>query len=216
MKGLALAVGLLCIAGTASAQDHPEFRRVVTGLSEDGRSIVVSDGAPEVIQFDAIPGYVLAPMWRTGPGARLPGPGETPSAPEGSLIPGPGGTHLLLLRWPSGAELSALAEKNPDLETDFMSELADRVPDLAASILERNPALHATTSIDYVVVLSGTVIMELDDGATVELGPGDVVVQNGTAHAWHSPGEDGAVMAAVLVGTPNPAAAGEAGPGPGR
>ena len=44
--------------------------------------------------------------------------------------------------------------------------------------------------------------MELDDGAMVTLHPGDVVVQNGTRHAWHNAGEERAVLAAVLVGTP--------------
>ena len=41
---------------------------------------------------------------------------------------------------------------------------------------------------------------EGDDGAIVTLGPGDVVVQNGTAHAWYNGGEEGAVLAAVMVG----------------
>jgi quercetin dioxygenase-like cupin family protein len=54
--------------------------------------------------------------------------------------------------------------------------------------------------VDYVIVLSGTVLMELDDGAMVTLGPGDVVVQNATAHAWYNGGEEGAILAAVLVG----------------
>ena len=42
--------------------------------------------------------------------------------------------------------------------------------------------------------------LELDDGATVTLNPGDTVVQNGTRHRWHNPGTVPAVVVAVLIG----------------
>ena len=50
--------------------------------------------------------------------------------------------------------------------------------------------------------LAGTreVSLELDDGATVTLGPGDTVVQNGTRHRWSNPGDVPAVIAVFLVG----------------
>lgn len=41
--------------------------------------------------------------------------------------------------------------------------------------------------------------MELDDGETVALGPGDVLVQRGTYHAWRNPGPDACRMVFVLV-----------------
>ena len=46
--------------------------------------------------------------------------------------------------------------------------------------------MHRTNSIDYGIVLSGEVELELDDGATTLLGPGDVVVQRGTIHLWRN------------------------------
>jgi quercetin dioxygenase-like cupin family protein len=46
--------------------------------------------------------------------------------------------------------------------------------------------MHRTNSIDYGIVLSGEVELELDDGATTMLGPGDVVVQRGTIHLWRN------------------------------
>jgi len=48
--------------------------------------------------------------------------------------------------------------------------------------------------------VSGRVILELDDGATVELGPGDTVIQNGTRHAWRNPYEEPCQIVVVLVG----------------
>lgn len=46
---------------------------------------------------------------------------------------------------------------------------------------------HRTSSLDYGIVISGQVELELDDGVTTLLGPGDVVVQRGTVHLWRNP-----------------------------
>ena len=61
-----------------------------------------------------------------------------------------------------------------------------------------NPGMHATDSVDYGVILSGKITMELDDGEVTELVPGDVWIQNGTRHAWRV--EEKCTMAVVLVG----------------
>ena len=42
--------------------------------------------------------------------------------------------------------------------------------------------------------------LELDDGATVTLHPGDTYVQNGTRHRWSNEGDVPAVIAVVLIG----------------
>ncbi|PGH12968.1 hypothetical protein AJ79_03941 [Helicocarpus griseus UAMH5409] len=44
--------------------------------------------------------------------------------------------------------------------------------------------MHRTLSIDFGVVLSGEVTLELDDGLKTTLKTGDVVVQRGTIHGW--------------------------------
>jgi quercetin dioxygenase-like cupin family protein len=49
-------------------------------------------------------------------------------------------------------------------------------------------------------VLSGTVTLELDDGAMVTLVPGDTVVQNGTRHRWGNPGTEAATLAVFICG----------------
>lgn len=47
--------------------------------------------------------------------------------------------------------------------------------------------MHRTNSIDYGIVLSGQIELELDDGRKTLLGPGDIVVQRGTMHLWRNP-----------------------------
>jgi mannose-6-phosphate isomerase-like protein (cupin superfamily) len=63
-----------------------------------------------------------------------------------------------------------------------------------------HPGFHRTPTIDYDIVLDGTMGLELDDGVEVRLEPGDVVVQNGTRHRWHNRGNTIARMLAVTVG----------------
>ena len=69
------------------------------------------------------------------------------------------------------------------------------------------PRVHRTDSIDYAVVLSGEIDMELEKGTEVHLAAGDVLVQRGTVHNWINRGKAPCVIAFVLVDA-KPAAAG--------
>lgn len=48
---------------------------------------------------------------------------------------------------------------------------------------------HRSSSIDYGIIVSGQIELELDQGAIKTLGPGDIVVQRGTIHLWRNPSE---------------------------
>ena len=61
-----------------------------------------------------------------------------------------------------------------------------------------SPRVHRTDSIDYAVVISGEVDMELDD-TSVHLKAGDVLVQRGTIHNWVNKGTEPCVIAFVLI-----------------
>jgi mannose-6-phosphate isomerase-like protein (cupin superfamily) len=60
------------------------------------------------------------------------------------------------------------------------------------------PRIHRTDSIDYAVVISGEIDMELDVGS-VHLKAGDVLVQRGTIHNWVNKGNEPCVIAFTLV-----------------
>ncbi|HET9093913.1 MAG TPA: cupin domain-containing protein [Solirubrobacteraceae bacterium] len=49
----------------------------------------------------------------------------------------------------------------------------------------RSP-MHRTESVDYGVVLEGEVTLVLDGGSDTTLGPGELIVQRGTDHAWEN------------------------------
>jgi quercetin dioxygenase-like cupin family protein len=59
-------------------------------------------------------------------------------------------------------------------------------------------AMHRTETLDYVIILSGELDMEMDD-STVTLKAGDVMVQRGTNHAWINRGIEYARVAFVLI-----------------
>jgi quercetin dioxygenase-like cupin family protein len=61
-----------------------------------------------------------------------------------------------------------------------------------------SPRNHRTESVDYAVVISGEIDMEMD-GAMVHLKAGDVLVQRGTIHNWINRGTVPCVVAFVLV-----------------
>ena len=60
------------------------------------------------------------------------------------------------------------------------------------------PRNHRTDSMDYAVVMSGEIDMEMDD-TVVHLKAGDVLVQRGTIHNWVNQGTGPCVIAFILI-----------------
>lgn len=60
------------------------------------------------------------------------------------------------------------------------------------------PRNHRTETIDYAIVMSGAIEMELD-GTVVALQQGDVIVQRGTIHNWTNKGSVACVIAFILI-----------------
>lgn len=71
-----------------------------------------------------------------------------------------------------------------------------------------SPRNHRTLSIDYAVVMSGEIDMELDT-TTVRLRAGDTLVQRGTIHNWVNRGTQPCVMAFVLIAAKAPLVQGQ-------
>ena len=69
-----------------------------------------------------------------------------------------------------------------------------------ANIVEgaRHPFMHRTDSLDYAVVLTGEIYMIMDEDEYL-LKAGDVVVQQGTNHAWSNRGSEPCQIAFILI-----------------
>ena len=98
--------------------------------------------------------------------------------------------------------LEALNDLSPDVKsTTVVNGTVFRVSRFEPGVAPRN---HRTASMDYAVVLSGQIDMELDDGEVVNLRAGDVLVQRGTIHNWTNPGTEPCIIAFVLMACPLP------------
>lgn len=61
------------------------------------------------------------------------------------------------------------------------------------------PHMHKTATIDYIVVLAGTLSMLLDDGTELTMRPHDVMIQRATVHGWANRGSEPCRFATVVI-----------------
>ncbi|HCV28532.1 MAG TPA: hypothetical protein DGB32_09410, partial [Dehalococcoidia bacterium] len=60
------------------------------------------------------------------------------------------------------------------------------------------PGWHTTDTLDFGMVISGEIDLDLDDGVH-HLKPGDAIVQRATRHAWRNRSDKPCVMSFVLI-----------------
>lgn len=173
------------------------YRRVVTGHGPDGKSVFKSDApAPRSTAFRHVPGFVTTLIWDTPPGASVPAGDGDPSVSAASWVPPAGGTNLMFVTFPPDSVMMS-ADFNP---MEAGSEYMQVLPGLAEKFEMDHPGMHTTDTVDYGVLVDGELHLELDDGVTKKLAPRDVVIQNGTRHAWRNKSDRPATMLFVLVG----------------
>ena len=147
-------------------------RRVVTGHTREGVSVVVTDGPVPVSKELPDDGVQFHEIWNTeGAPARIVAvePDE-PTQRTLAVPPPPRGTKIRINEFRPG----------------HLDEHGLQSP------------VHRTASVDYGIVLEGEITLVLDD-SEVTLGTGDIVVQRGTDHAWANRGETVARVVFVLV-----------------
>jgi mannose-6-phosphate isomerase-like protein (cupin superfamily) len=171
-----------------------KIRRVATGHTADGRSVVASDDQVEAITVDLLPGFAFHRIWGADPPVHVPG-GGSPTT-DSPYFPSAGGFRFGLFTVPPDA---ALRVEDVDVMA-ALAEMEQALPGMAEHMEIDHPGMHTTDTVDFEYVVSGRIVLELDDGETAEVGPGDTVVQNGTRHAWRNPFDEPCVMVVVLVG----------------
>jgi mannose-6-phosphate isomerase-like protein (cupin superfamily) len=171
-----------------------QIRRVVTGITADGKAEIASDSYVEAITVAAAPGLEFHRLWGVDGVPALPSERETSAALP--YFPAAPGLRFGLFTIPPDR---TLAPTEVDIDA-ALTEMEAKLPGLAGHMELDNPGMHTTDTVDYEFVVSGRVILELDDGVTVELGPGDTVIQNGTRHAWRNPFDEPCQMVVALIG----------------
>jgi mannose-6-phosphate isomerase-like protein (cupin superfamily) len=178
-------------------QSSKTFRRIVTGHDADDKAIIVSDAPPAHVQLVGGPGGpTFFEVWHTleTPALIHPQPDEADEA--NLMLPPPvNGTRIRVIEFPP--ESDAIRNLTGAEAADKFKSMGD---ESAATSQQGapHPLMHKTKTVDYGIVLEGEITMVLDRGETT-LKAGDIVIQNGTNHAWAN--RSGAIcrMAFVLI-----------------
>jgi mannose-6-phosphate isomerase-like protein (cupin superfamily) len=176
-----------------------EIRCVITGRDASGKSVFVKDERVKPITLAWLPGYEFHRFGGSDSKVNLPSNGTTPLPSR--YFPPEDGFRFGFFTVPPGTARSAT---DMDLMSAF-AELQQKLPGMAEVLEPAHPGMHTTATVDFDVVVSGEVWLELDDGAEVQLKAGECVVQNGTRHAWHNRSHEDCVIAVCLVGAHKPA-----------
>jgi mannose-6-phosphate isomerase-like protein (cupin superfamily) len=159
-------------------------RRIVTG-HRDGKAVVIYDSAAPNQKLRQASGLVSTLLWVTD---------ETPADISGAAdraareigVPPPAnGSIFRVVDFPP--------EQSPRSREAILREMG-----VAEHGVARHHGMHRTRSVDYAVVLEGEIDMLLDD-SEVHLKAGDVLVQQGTNHAWVNRGKQPCRIAFVLI-----------------
>ena len=100
----------------------------------------------------------------------------------------------------AGARLAEAADDagakgGVDAKAAFASIGAGGAPDHESG----DAMMHATATVDYIIVLKGEIWAILDKGEKL-LKQGDILIQRGTNHSWSVRTRQPCVIAAVLIG----------------
>ncbi len=142
-----------------------DVRRVVTGHDAQGKAVFVSDErvAPYVPAFS--PHSAFHMLWRFDDTPEFPDDGSEP--PVTTYFPRVGGFRFNFFTLPPDGDNTV--PEGVDIG-DTLAEFRAALPGMLDVIEPDNPGMHTTSTLDVEVVLSGTPVLELDDGAKVTLG----------------------------------------------
>lgn len=165
-------------------------RRIVTANDEHGLSHVLIDATAANIQG------ALTELWHTDGMPASNGGRRDNAAGWSGLEPPRGGALFRFFEVaPEAVEEALPPAERERLRTERFAAIkaAHCRPDT-----RRHPAMHKTSTTDYIILLAGRITLVLDRGE-VDLQPFDVVVQRGSNHAWVNRGGENALLMAVLV-----------------
>jgi naringenin degradation protein FdeH len=177
--------------------DKNPVRRIVTGHDADGKAVTLMDGpTPYVSQRGE--GNVVQLLWITN---------ETPAdlshtrdqANQKTGVPPPKNGSICRV-----VDFAPYDGKVPQ-GIDHHEILRQMGIDPATQGYQRHIFTHRTRSIDYAIVLEGEIDMLLDD-TQVHCKAGDILVQQGTNHAWVNNSGKPCRICFVLIDSQDPPA----------
>lgn len=159
-------------------------RRVVTG-HKAGKAVVLYDGPAPNRKVRQASGLVSTLMWVTDESPAQIHETADRAQREIGVPPPPRGSIFRVVEFPpEPREMSRDA---------VLKEMG-----LSGQTESKHAGMHRTRSVDYAIVMEGEIDMLLDD-SEVHLAAGDVLVQQGTNHAWVNRGSRPCRIAFVLI-----------------
>jgi mannose-6-phosphate isomerase-like protein (cupin superfamily) len=173
-----------------------DIRRVVTTVDKNDKAVVLIDGPTPHKKVRPHAQTVSRLLWVTDQTpADLSGTKDRAAIDIGINPPKNGSVFRIVDFPPETTEM-----RNLDPSTMHQS-LGDGVP--RRGLPPRHPAMHRTRTVDYAIVMSGEIDMLLDD-SEIHLKAGDVLVQQGTNHAWVNRGTEPCRIAFILIDSKEP------------
>ena len=159
-------------------------RRIVTG-HRNGKAVVLYDSPAPNRKVRQATGLVSTLVWVTDESpADISGTADRASREIG-VPPPPRGSVFRVVEFPP--------ERKEMSREAVLKEMG-----IAGQPDSKHAGMHRTRSVDYAVVMEGEIDMVLDD-SEVHLRAGDVLVQQGTNHAWVNRGSRPCRIAFVLI-----------------
>jgi mannose-6-phosphate isomerase-like protein (cupin superfamily) len=171
-------------------------RRIVTGHDTSGKAVALFDGPVQAHQRSP-GGNAIFMLWVTGE-TPVDVSGNTDRASAKVGVPPPAdGSIFRIVDFPPTKAGSA--------PIDHHKILLGMGIDPATQGYMRHANTHRTRSVDYAIVLDGEIDMLMDD-TEVHMKTGDVLVQQGTNHAWVNNGTKPCRIAFILIDAKEPPA----------
>jgi len=171
-----------------------DIRCVVTGQDASGKSLIMRDKGVQPVSVGLLPGYEFHRVWGSDSVVDLPSAGAAPKQPR--YFPAKNGFRFGFFTLPPATK----TRRERIVTASALEEMQEKLPGMMDVLEPDHPGMHMTDTVDFDVVISGEVYLELDDGAEVLLKAGDCVIQNGTRHAWRNRSAEKCVIAVTLVG----------------
>jgi uncharacterized cupin superfamily protein len=171
-------------------------RRVVTGHDDEGKAVILLD-APTPYVNQRGEGNITQLLWITNESPVDLSHTRDQAAQKTSVPPPHSGSILRIVDFaPLKGEVKGI---------DHHEILKQMGIDPATQGYQRHTYTHRTRSIDYAIVMEGEIDMLLDD-TEVHVKAGDILVQQGTNHAWVNNSGKPCRIAFVLIDSHEPPA----------
>lgn len=176
--------------------DLKEITRVITGHDQHGNAIVLDNKIiSNVHHLKNAPGTIFYEVWSTNEKAIISAEATDVTLGPLMLPPPIKGTRFRFVDIPPDHtyidQLSAEA-----LKATF-SELGD-ISAGTSNSASKHPLMHRTETIDYGIVISGSITLLLDEEEII-IPENGVIIQRGTNHAWSNRTDQVCRIAFILI-----------------